>query len=181
VNRGGYSDAFSQLTAFDFPSYTATVNFGLPLRNIGARAESKRTELELELSQVQESQTKQSIAIDVRQAIRNIDTLAKQISATRSARVAAEKNVDAERKRFENGMTTNFNVLTIQQELSDARSREIAALVAYNQAVADYHRAVGDLLEARGIVVEEPEHFDMPSSKYENRNWMNYSGWSKEK
>ena len=44
-------------------------------------------------------------------------------------------------------MTTNFQVLQIQQQLSDSRVRELQALVGYNQAVANYHRQVGDILE----------------------------------
>ena len=53
-------------------------------------------------------------------------------------------------------MTTNFQVLQIQQQLSDARVRELQALVGYNKAVAAYHRAVGDLLDVRNISVDEP-------------------------
>jgi HAE1 family hydrophobic/amphiphilic exporter-1 len=177
VIRGGYNDALSQLGGIDFPSWTLGVNFGVPIRNITARSEEKRTELELERSQTLEEQTKQNIAVEVRQAIRDIDTLSRQIAATRTAREAAERNVDAERKRFQNGMTTNFNVLQIQQELSDTRSREIAAVVAYNQAVANYHHAVGDLLERDNISVDVPEDFDLPTSRFEKVDWMNYEHW----
>lgn len=180
VRSGGYGDALDQLYGFDFPSWTVGVNLGVPVRNISARSEARRAELELERARTDEERIRQSIAVDVRQAIRNIDTSAKQIAATRAAREAAERNVEAERRRYENGMTTNFNVLLIQQELSDARSREIAALVAYRKSVADYHRAVGDLLEVRGIAVEEPETFEMPRSRFENVRWMNYESWTKE-
>jgi outer membrane protein len=175
VRQGGYGDAIEQVYGFDFPSWTVGLNFGLPIRNISARSEAKRAELELERSQADEQRLRQDIALDVRQSVRDIDTLARQIAATRAARDAAERNLEAERRRYENGMTTNFNVLEVQQQLSDARSREIAALVAYNQAVADYHRAVGDLLEARNIAVSEPEAFDLPRSRYEDVKWLNYS------
>lgn len=177
TRKGGYNDALSAITGFDFPSWTVGVNFGVPIRNITARSEEKRTELEVQRSQSLEEQTKQNIAVDVRQAIRDIDTAARQIEATRAAREAAEQNVEAERKRFQNGMTTNFNVLTIQQELSDARSREIAALVAYNQALANYHHAIGDLLDVNNISLDVPEQFDLPQSKFERVPWMNYENW----
>src|SRR2546423_761749 len=118
---------------------------------------------------------RQNIAVQVRGAVRAIDTASKDIAATRAARDAAEKNLDAERKRYENGMTTNFQVLQIQGQLSDARVRELNALVGYNKAVADYHRAVGDLLDIHNIKVEddtpeEPRLFDHVFEK----NWMNY-------
>ena len=76
-------------------------------------------------------------------------------------------------------MTTNFNVLLIQQDLSDARSREILAQVAYLQSVANYHRAVGDILEVRGIAVQTPEEFNLPRSSWENVDWLRYDNWSR--
>lgn len=178
VRSGGYGDALDMISGFDFPSWTVGFNVGVPVRNIYARSEEKRASLELERSLADKDRLRQVVAVDVRQTARNIDTLARQIAATRAAREAAERNVDAERKRYENGMTTNFNVLEVQQQLSDARSREIAALVSYNVAVAEYHRAVGDLLEVRNIAVQEPEHFDLPRSRYEDVKWLNFSHYS---
>jgi HAE1 family hydrophobic/amphiphilic exporter-1 len=112
----------------------------------------------------------------VRTAVRAIDTAAKEITASRTAREAAEQNLDAERKRYENGMTTNFQVLQIQQQLSDARARELQALVGYNKAIAEYHRAIGDLLEVRSISIDEPKIdepmiFPIDLGRY---NWLNY-------
>lgn len=179
TDKKGWGDAASQVFGTDFKSWTVGVNFGLPVFNIGAKSEAKRAELDLESSRTIEAQLHQSVAVDVRRSVRDIDTLAKQIAATRAARDAAEKNVDAERKRFENGLTTNFQVLQIQQELSDAWSREIAALVAYNKAVADYHRAVGDLLDVHGISINEPVIFTEQPSRFDTMKWLSYENYSK--
>ena len=92
------------------------------------------------------------------------------------AREAAEENVNAERKRYENGMSTNFQVLTIQQQLSDARGAELNALVGYNKAIAAFHRAVGDLLDTRNITVDQPAYPE-PSifSRYNRYNWLYFA------
>ncbi len=171
----GYSHALSQALGRDFPTWTVGVNVAVPILNIAARAEAKRSELDLQQSRALEDQTRQSIAIGVRAAARAIDTTAKEISTTRTARDAAEQNVAAERKRYENGLSTNFQVLQIQQQLSDARASELQALVGYNKAVAAYHRAVGDLLDVRGISVEIPT-INEPSlfSSWDRYNWLNY-------
>ena len=160
----------------DFPSWTVGVNVGLPLTNIGARAEAKRAELDVALARTNEEQTRQNIAVEVRKTARDIDTTAKEIIASRTAREAAGQNLEAERRRYENGMTTNFQVLQIQQQLSDARANELQALVGYNKAVAAYHRAVGDLLDTRNITVDEPK-VQEPSifSQFTRYNWLNFS------
>jgi HAE1 family hydrophobic/amphiphilic exporter-1 len=175
-NSTGFNKALSQVLGNDFPSWTIGFNFGIPILNIGARAEAKRAELDWRASQVGEQQLQENIAVEVRSTVRAVDTAAKEIVASRTAREAAEQNLDAERKRYENGMTTNFQVLQIQQQLSDARVRELLDLVAYNKAISAYHRAVGDLLEVRNIRVEEPVLASDPHlfSTFDRYNWLNY-------
>ncbi len=174
----GYTSAFRQLLGNDFPSYTFGLNVGIPFTNIGARAEAKRTELELLRARTDEEQTRQNIAVQVRATARAIDTSAKNIAAAKTAREAAEQNLEAERRRYENGMTTNFQVLQVQGQLSDARARELQALVGYNKAVTAYHRAVGDLLDVRNIRIEE-EKVDEPRlprvfTTLQRYNWLNF-------
>jgi HAE1 family hydrophobic/amphiphilic exporter-1 len=172
----GYSNAVQQVFRNDFPGWNVGVTVGVPIFNFSARAEKERARLDLQASQMSEVQTRQNIAVDVRTAARAIDTAAKNIAATRTAREAAEENVNAERKRYENGMTTNFQVLQVQQQLSDARARELQALVGYNKAVAAYHHAVGDLLDTRNITVDEPT-VQEPSifSNFNRYNWLNFA------
>jgi outer membrane protein len=170
----GFSDALSQVFGADFPSWTVGFNFGLPIQNIGARAEARRAELDVQRAETEIDFVRRNIAMEVRAAARDVDTALRSISATRTARDAAERNLEAERKRFENGMTTNFNVLLIQQDLADARSREIRALTAYRAALAAFHRAVGDILDVHDINVVMPERFDLPDSRFENVNWLRY-------
>ncbi len=156
VTSTGYTRSLSQVFQNEFPSWSVGFSVAVPITNIGARAERRRAELDLERSKVNRESFEQTIALDVRQAARDVDTSARSISASRAARDAAERNLDAERKRYENGMTTNFQVLQVQQQLADSRVRELQALVGYNKAISIYHRAVGDVLEQRNIMVETP-------------------------
>ena len=173
----GFGDAYENILDFDFPGWSVGFQVGVPLHNTEARANRRRAEVDLRQSKTQLEQTRQNIAVQVRTAVRNLETLSRQIVATRAAREAAEENVAAEQKRFENGLTTNFNVLQIQQDLGSARSRELAALVGYQQAVAQYHRYVGDLLTARGIVLEGEQDFNLPTSPLEETELLTYSGY----
>lgn len=177
VNTSAYPHALSQVFANDFPTYTFGVSIGVPITNIGARAEAKRAEYDVQLARELEEQTRQNIVLDVRAAVRAIDTAAREITASRTAREAAEQNVEAERRRYENGLSTNFQVLQIQQQLTSSRASEIQALVAYNSAVVAYHRAIGDLLDVSGIqigepVVQEPALFGR--FIHSRNNWLNY-------
>lgn len=171
-----YFETFSQLGGLDYPSWSAGVNFALPILNINARANARAAELDLEQSRTVQAQTQQNIAVEVRTAARSVDQFAQTIAATRAAREAAERNVEAERKRYENGMTTNFQVLEVQQQLSDARVRELQAIVGYNNAVSAFHRAVGDILDVHDIRLNAPETTPEPTlGRWLDRyNWLNY-------
>jgi outer membrane protein TolC len=68
--------------------------------------------------------------------------------------VFAEAALDAEQKKFENGMSTSFEVLRIQNDLFSAQLAEIRAVLDYTKAIADLERAQGTLLEARGLSLD---------------------------
>jgi outer membrane protein TolC len=174
-----YGDAIDQVTGTDYPGWQVQLQFGLPISNTQARADARRAQLEFEQTTTDEARTRQLIMVEVRQSIRNIETALKGIAATQAARDAAEKNLDAQRKRFDNGMSTNFDVLRVQNDLANARRAELRSLTSYQKFVTAYHRAVGDLLELRAIEVADPAEFDLPASSLENVGWLNYGNHSK--
>ncbi len=85
--------------------------------------------------------------------MRQVSSAAQQIESARVSRRLQERNLEAEQKRYENGMSTSFQVTEIQEDLTQARSREVSALTGYRTALASYYRAVGRLLEESGVSV----------------------------
>ena len=63
---------------------------------------------------------------------------AKRIDTTRAARELAEQRLDAERKRFEVGMSTSFLVIQAQRDLAQAKTNELGAVLAYDLALVDF-------------------------------------------
>jgi outer membrane protein len=175
----GFGDALSQIFGRDFPGWNVGFNFALPVPNTRNRANARAAELDLQEGQTFEAQTRQNIAIEVRSTARLIDEFGRTIAAVAAAREAAERNVDAARRRYENGMATNFEVLQVQQQLADARVRELFALVGYRKAVAAYHRAIGDILEVHNIRLETPSVEVPPDTFFDRVNWLNYGSHSR--
>ena len=54
-----------------------------------------------------------------------VESSAKSIDAAAKARELAERNLDAEQKKFANGMSTNYQVLQIQSDLAAAQAAEL--------------------------------------------------------
>ncbi len=156
---GGFGDAFDQLTERNFDTLLATLTLGFPLQNRAARAQRASAQLAIRRENAELEDLRARIAAEVRTAARAVDTAAKQIEAARASRRFQERNLDAERKRYENGMSTSFRINEIQEDLTQARSREVDAVTTYRRALADYYLATGRLLEEKGIEIADQEEF----------------------
>lgn len=154
---GGFGDAFDQVTGLDFRGWTAELVFGFPLQNRGARAARAIAEVDLARARTALEDARNAVITEVRGAARRVETAAKQIEAAKASRVFQERNLDAERKRYENGMSTSFQITQIQEDLTEARSREVNSVVNYRIALAEYQRAIGRLLEEEGVSIDDAE------------------------
>lgn len=149
-------DALDDLVARDFEGWQVQVSFAYPLQNRGAEARATIADLDLRQGEAELRRLMQTVRTEVRTAVRNLRTTFQQIESARASRRLAEENLEAERKRYESGLSTSFQVLEIQEDLTAARSREVAAIASFQRAQAEYHRAVGRLLEEKGVELVDP-------------------------
>ena len=156
VIPGGFGDATSQMFRRDFKNWSVGLNFSYPILNRAGRGNMGVARYNMDASKARLVTTEQNVLLDVRSAVRAIDTARRSIVAARKGRELAERNLDAERKKFENGMTTSFQVTQIQRDLSAARTNEEQALAVYRKAVAAFHFSMADNLEWKGVQVEAP-------------------------
>lgn len=155
VISGGYGDAFSQATGLDFTGWSARLLFSYPLQNRAARARSTSADIVLTRERVALDELRQVTLTEVRQAARRVDTAAKSIDAAMVSREFQLKNLDAQKKKYENGMSTNFEITRIQQDVTQARSNVVTAVVNYRTALAEYYRVTGRLLSNQGVTIED--------------------------
>jgi outer membrane protein len=137
---GGYGDAVGQVFGFDLPTWNLQLNFTYPLFMAAARANYARAVLQLEQQKVQLDSTRLTISADVTNAGLAVENTFKQYQASVKAREAAEKNAEAEQTRFDVGMSTNYNVVQAQNNLTSQRLSELQRLIQYLNAVAEFDR-----------------------------------------
>jgi outer membrane protein TolC len=149
-----YGEDLNELSSGDFYSWQAGVNFEFPLGNRSAKSTHSAAKLAAEQAEVSIKNTEQQVILDVRLAVRQVRTAVKRVEATRIARELAERQLDAEQKKFNEGLSTNFNVLQFQDDLATAVSNEVRAITDYNKALVALERALGTTLESRNVKVQ---------------------------
>jgi outer membrane protein TolC len=154
---GGWDDSLSQVLNRRYNNWGALVNFSIPLGNTTAKANLAGARFGLSAARQNTALTQQGIISEVRTAVRGLEASARGISAAIKSRVLAERNLDAEQKKFDNGMSTAFNVVKIQDDLATAQAAELQARVYYRQAEAVYRAAGGSLLESMGVAIKDDE------------------------
>ena len=125
----------------------------MPIQNRAAKGSLAQSRASRRQSELNLKDLELGITLEARQALRNVEASAKGVAAAEKTRYFREKDLEAEQKKFENGMSTNFLVLSKQNDLDTAKSAELQAQITYAKAITAQEKAVGNLLEARKLVV----------------------------
>ena len=155
ISSGGLGDALDQLGSRNFPGYGMTVSLRLPLRNRSAEADLGNALVAKRRSLYQVRRAEQQVTLDVKHAIAQLEEAKLSVAAAKLARDLAEKNLQAEQRKYELGAQTIFFVLDAQTQLSSAELSVVQANINYQRAVGQVDRATGQLLSKHNIQVAQ--------------------------
>ncbi|HWF85193.1 MAG TPA: TolC family protein [Vicinamibacterales bacterium] len=133
-----FSSVLNQLFGRDYPSWSVGVNVTYPLGETTEQANAARAALERTQAGERLKGDEGRVIQQVRDAGWKVEMNAKRIETARAARELAEQRLDAERKRFEVGMSTSFLVIQAQRDLAQATTNELGAVLAYDLALVDF-------------------------------------------
>jgi outer membrane protein TolC len=155
VIPGGIADAFSQLFSYDYRGYTVGFSLTIPLNNKAAKAEYDRAVNEQRLSASRADVTKAQIALEVRNALTQIEQAKASIETSRVARELAQERVEAEQTKFNLGTSTLRFVLEEQRNVAQAETTELESIVTFTKAVVDLDKAMGLTLMRNNVQIDK--------------------------
>ena len=147
---GAGKSLFQDFSA-QYPEFASGLSMVIPIRNRAAQADNLRARFEQQQLEISGEQLKQQVELEVRQAMVNLTQGRAQVEAGNEAVTFAKQVLDAEQTRLELGVSTPYTVILRQRDLVAARQAQIAASVAYANALVDLHRATGATLKENGI------------------------------
>jgi outer membrane protein len=137
---GGFGSSLGDVFGRDFPTWTIGFNVSYPLFNRAASASAARARLSREQAEVSLRRLEIQVTQEVRSAARAVETNFKRVQSTQAARVLQERRLDAEQKRFNAGMSTNFLVTQSQRDLAVAEVAELRAMADYRKSIVNFER-----------------------------------------
>lgn len=150
----GTNDMFQRNFSGDFYNYGGGLVLSYPLGNRSAVSQFNRRQLEAQNAQSTLQSIRQQVIVSVKEAVRRVRTDFRRIETTRSARILAEKQLQAEQERFKVGLSTTIFVLQFQRDLAIARGNELRAIVDYNKSLSNLTRNKAITLERYNMVLQ---------------------------
>jgi outer membrane protein len=148
---GGYGGALGQVFRRNYPVYGAGLELNLPLRNRTAQADAARDEIVSRQADIRAEEFRNQARLEVQDAIIALRRAQASYEAAAEASRLQVESLDAEKARFEEGLSTAFVVGQFQSVLSQARLTELSSRGSFAKAKAVLQRATGTILETYGL------------------------------
>ncbi len=144
-----FGDAYAQLGNAD--QFNVGLSAEISLGNDAAKAAVSAAILTRVQRLATKDARKQGIEQEIYDAVDTIEQSWQAILAARLETVLAARTLKAEERQFDVGLRTSTDVLDAVATLSDAQSREVRALAAYEIALVDAAFATGTVLGSAKI------------------------------
>jgi outer membrane protein TolC len=145
------SDALKDAFNFKYKNWTVGFTLSIPLNTFLSRAAHAQAKVEKDQIMLQLKNQEQQAYLEIKNALRDVDTNYKRVQARKVARELAERKLEAEEEKLKVGLTTNYFVLQYQRDLANAQATELKAIIDYNLSLALLDRVLGITLEKKNI------------------------------
>ena len=133
--------------------YEAGLVLSIPLGNRSAKSTYNKRRLEAETALLGLKNLELDVTVEVKKALRNINTSLKRIKVAQFATKLARRKAQEEAERFKEGLSTSHDVLMFQRDLAQAQGREIQAIIDFNKSLVNAQRVLGTILEDAEITM----------------------------
>ena len=149
-----YESALNKVLFQDLPGWNVRLDLTWRPFNKQANANMSRANADLRRAELEVERTKLNILNDVRTAGRELQANWKSIKANEKNVKYQRENVKAENQKFQNGLSTNYEVSQAQNNLATAESQLLSSKISYMKALVGYRKALGLLLKEHNINVD---------------------------
>jgi outer membrane protein TolC len=152
---GGYGNMLGEIFRRDYPNYSAGLSLNIPLRNRAAQADYATSLLEIRQHELNYQKQVNQVRVDVQNAVIGMQQARVRYDAAVQARNLSQQTFDADKKKYELGAGTPYQVVQDQRDLASAQSSEAQAMANYSHARIALDQALGRTLDVNHISMDE--------------------------
>jgi outer membrane protein TolC len=152
---GGYGNLLDEIFRRNYPSYSAGFSLNVPLRNRAAQSDYVTSEIELRQNELALQKQINQVRVDVQNAVIGLRQARARYDAAVEGRILSQQTFDGDRKKYELGAGTPYQVVQDQRDLAAAQSAEAQAMANYTHARIALDQALGTTLEVNHISMDE--------------------------
>lgn len=135
------------------PSTLVGLRYSIPLNNRGPKNRYKLAKAQHQIFILQLKDLEQRIQAEIADAVDSATSAKEQVIARSEARNFAEKALGVEQVKLEKGRSTDFVVLRLQRDLTQAQADEISAMVTYRRALTLLAFCEATILERNNVFI----------------------------
>ena len=147
TTNASYGQAMANLPNDHGNNWSLGLNYSLPWGQHAEKARLRQAANGLSSGKVRLEQLEAQLMLDVRIAVRAVETNLISVDIAGKATELAARQYDQQKARFDAGLSTSRIVLQFQDDLEGARNAELSAKLALRRAVADLRRLEGTSLQ----------------------------------
>jgi outer membrane protein TolC len=155
---GGYGSFLSQLFNRNFPNYSAGFQLNVPIRNRANQADLIQDELNYRQAQIQNKQMQNNIKLNVINAQIALTQARAVYETAVEARRLQEQVLAGEKRKYELGTSSLFNVIQVQRDTTSRALTEVEASSQYVKARNALDNVLGKTLEVQNVDVGEAKN-----------------------
>ena len=153
--KGSGYDAFNSAANRDNNSWQVGFTLSYPWGQVSDRGRYHQSLAILNQQTLTVRQLEQSILVQVRSAVRAVETNNEKVKIAGLAAEFSGKQYDLEAARFAAGLATSRDVLQTQSDLENARVAELQARITLQNSISALHRLEGSSLERYHLALPE--------------------------
>jgi len=156
---GGYGNSYTRegLPGSDSSSgaWNAGLTLSVPIGDLTIHQGLLSAEIALKKLENDLARQRESIEIEVQDALRSAEMNLRQIRLATLSRSLTEQKVEIETEKLKAGRSTNFQLVSFQNDLVNARNSELDAIITYLNALTALDRTLGITLDSWGVSLAE--------------------------
>ncbi|MBI5692159.1 MAG: TolC family protein [Verrucomicrobia bacterium] len=155
TTSANYGQAIANLPNDHGNNWALGLNYSMPWGQQADKARLRQAANNLSSSKIRLEQLEAQLMLDVRIAVRAVETNLVAVEIAAKATELAARQYDQQKARFDAGLSTSRIVLQFQDDLESARNAELTAKLALRRAVSDLRRLEGTSLQRFKVQLPE--------------------------